>query len=71
MRAYMDVNFERAAGRRRTIDRALMNGEWPVLLKVMGKEGRDGRYLSLQDVIDLFRKCSLPERMKKRLRAVR
>ncbi len=71
LRAYMDVNFERAAGRRRTIDRALMNGEWPVLLKVMGKEGRDGRYLSLQDVIDLFRKCSLPERMKKRLRAVR
>ena len=67
LRCYMDANFARAAGRRRTIDRALMIGEWPVLLKVMGKEGRGGRYLSLQDVIDLFRRRSLPERMNKRL----
>ena len=65
----MDANFARAAGRRRTIDRTLMIGEWPVLLKVMGKEGRSGRYLSFQDVIDLFRKRSFPERMNKRLRA--
>jgi len=65
----MDANFARAAGRRRTIDRTLMIGEWPVLLKVMGKEGPDGRYLVLQDVIDLFRKRSFPERMNKRLRA--
>jgi hypothetical protein len=69
LRAYMDANFARAAGRRRTIDRALMIGEWPVLLTVMGKEGPGGRYLSLQDVIDLFRKRSFPERMSKRLRA--
>ena len=69
LRAYMDANFARAAGRRRTIDRTLMIGEWPVLLKVMGKEGPDGRYLVLQDVIDLFRKRSFPERMNKRLRA--
>ena len=69
LRAYMDANFARAAGRRRTIDRTLMIGEWPVLLKVMGKEGRSGRYLSFQDVIDLFRKRSFPERMNKRLRA--
>ena len=69
LRAYMDANFARAAGRRRTIDRALMIGEWPVLLKVMGKEGPGGRYLVIQDVIDLFRKRSFPERMKKRLRA--
>jgi hypothetical protein len=67
----MDANFARAAGRRRTIDRTLMIGEWPVLLKVMGKEGPGGRYLVLQDVIDLFRKRSLPERMNKRLRAGR
>ena len=68
LRAYMDANFARAAGRRRTIDRTLMIGEWPVLLKVMGKEGPGGRYLGLQDVIDLFKKRSLPERMNKRLR---
>jgi len=69
LRAYMDANFARAAGRRRAIDRALMIGEWPVLLKVMGKEGPGGRYLGLQDVIDLFRSRRFPERMNKRLRA--
>jgi hypothetical protein len=63
LRSYMDANFARAAGRRRVIDRALMNGEWPVLLKVMGKEGPGGRYLSLQEVQELFVKRRLPERM--------
>jgi hypothetical protein len=68
LRAYMDSNFARAAGRRRAIDRTLMVGEWPVLLRVMGKESPDGRYLSLQDVIDLFKNRRFPERMNKRLR---
>jgi hypothetical protein len=68
LRAYMDANFARAAGRRRIIDRTLMLGEWPVLLRVMGKEGPGGRYLGLQDVIDLFRNRRFPERMNKRLR---
>jgi len=63
LRAYMDANFARAAGRRRIIDRTLMLGEWPVLLKVMGKEGPGGRYLALQDVIDLFKDRVLQERM--------
>ena len=64
LRAYMDANLARAAGNRRIIDRTLMLGEWPVLLKVMGKEGPGGRYLGLQDVIDLFKDRVLPERMK-------
>ena len=68
LRAYMDANFARAAGRRRAIDRTLMIGEWPVLLRVMGKEGPGGRYLSLRDVTELFKKRRLPERMNKRLR---
>ena len=63
LRRYMDANFERAAGRRRRVDRALMNGEWPVLLKVMGKDGPDGRYLSLSDAQDLFNKRRLPDQM--------
>jgi hypothetical protein len=67
----MDANFARAAGRRRMIDRALMNGEWPILLQVMGRKGRGGRYLSFQEVADLFKKRSFPERMTKRLRAGR
>jgi hypothetical protein len=68
LRSYMDANFARAAGSRRIIDRTLMLGEWPVLLRVMGKEGQGGRYLGLQDVIDLFRNRQFPERMNKRLR---
>jgi hypothetical protein len=34
---YMNANFARAKGSRRAIDRLLMNGEWPVLLHIMGK----------------------------------
>ena len=63
LRAYMDANFARAAGRRRLVDRQLMNGEWPILLKVMGKQGKAGRYLSLKEVEDLFTKRRLPARM--------
>jgi hypothetical protein len=59
----MDANFARAEGRRRRIDRRLMDGEWPVLLQVMGKPGRDGRYLSVEDVRRLFRERMLPQRM--------
>ncbi len=65
----MDANFERAKGRRRRIDRRLMDGEWPVLLQVMGKEGRGGRYLSLVEVRDLFVERRLPARMLERLEA--
>lgn len=63
LRAFMDDNFQRAAGHRRVVDRALMNGEWPVLLKVMGKPGADGRYLSLSEVGELFKSRHLPRRM--------
>ena len=63
LKRFMDANFERAAGHRRRIDRALMNGEWPVLLKVMGKDGPSGRYLSLKEVETLFTRRKLPQRM--------
>jgi hypothetical protein len=69
LRAYMDANFERAKGRRRCIDRTLMIGEWPVLLRVMGKQGPAGRYLSFEDVVELFTNRRLPERMNQRLAA--
>lgn len=63
LKAFMDANFERAAGRRRRIDRLVMNGEWPILLKVLGKDGIEGRYLSLADVTLLFKEMRLPGRM--------
>lgn len=75
----MDANYARAAGHRRLIDRQLMNGEWPILLKVMGKQGfkqdkqgkqgKEELYLSLKDVSDLFEKRALPQRMMKKLEA--
>lgn len=65
LRRYMDDNFKRAAGRRRMVDRALMNGEWPVLLKVMGRDGPGGRFLDLKEVEQLFVNRRLPERMRK------
>lgn len=63
----MNANFDRAEGRRRRIDRRLMDGEWPILLQVMGKPGRAGRYLSVAEVRELFVERRLPERMLKRL----
>ncbi|HEY6796520.1 MAG TPA: hypothetical protein VI248_17735 [Kineosporiaceae bacterium] len=60
---FMDANYERAAGRRRRIDRRLMNGEWPVLLRVLGREGTTGRYLALDDVRRLVVDRQLPQRM--------
>jgi hypothetical protein len=63
----MDANFERAVDHRRRIDRRLMEGEWPILLKVMGKEGPAGRYLSLADLRCLFVDRKLPQRMQQRL----
>ena len=64
----MDANFERAKGRRRRVDRSLMNGEWPILLRVLGKQGKSGRYLSVADVRRLSVERQLPERMLSRLR---
>jgi hypothetical protein len=65
--AMMDANLARAGDRARPVDRQLMNGEWPVLLQVMGKEGKRGRYLSVAEVRSLFIDRRLPARMRKRL----
>jgi hypothetical protein len=66
---YMDANFERAKATRRRIDRQLMNGEWPVLLSIIGKgEGKD-RYLSVAEVRTLFVERRLPARIAARLKS--
>jgi len=66
---YMDENFERAKDHRRRIDRALMKGEWPVLLDIMGKGEGDKRYLSVADVRTLFVDRRLPDRINARIAA--
>ncbi|MFK8031332.1 MAG: hypothetical protein AB8G18_13940 [Gammaproteobacteria bacterium] len=63
----MDDNFARAKGHRRRIDRKLMNGEWPALLKIMGKDGENGRYLSIQEIRTLFVDRLFPQRMMEQL----
>ena len=68
LRKMMDANFARAAGKRRRIDRQLMNGEWPILLRVMGKIAVDGRYLSLAEVRTMFLDDRLPNRITQRLK---
>jgi len=67
LQVMMDANYARAAGHRRLLDRTIMEGEWPILLEVMGKEGKKGRYISLKEIRTLFLQRQLPERMLKRL----
>jgi cytochrome c5 len=67
IKTYMDANFERAKGSRRQIDRKLMDGEFPVLLSVMGKGEGDERYLSVAEVRTLFVERRLPDRIAGRL----
>src|ERR1700722_20384273 len=66
---YMNANFERAKGHRRAIDRLLMNGEWPVLLNIMGKGEGNDRYLSVEEVRTLFVERKFPTRIVARLAA--
>ena len=64
---YMDANFDRARDTRRPIDRLLMNGEWPILLRIMGKGEGEERYLSVAEVGTLFVERRLPDRIAARL----
>jgi len=65
--AYMDANFARGKGHRRAVDRLLMNGEFPVLLNIMGKGEGDDRYLSVAEVRTLFVERKFPARIVARL----
>jgi hypothetical protein len=63
----MDANFARASNKRGAIDRRLMDGEFPLLLKMMGKDGISGRYLSLAELRTLISDQRLPARVTTRL----
>ncbi|HET7887260.1 MAG TPA: di-heme-cytochrome C peroxidase [Bradyrhizobium sp.] len=67
--AFMDANFARGKGHRRRIDRFMMNAEFPVLLKIMGKGEGDDRYLSVAEVRTLFVERKFPARITARLAA--
>ncbi|MFG3396499.1 hypothetical protein [Streptomyces parvus] len=69
LRTMMDANFARAAGRRRRINRRLMESEWPVLLAVLGKPSTEGTHLSLTDIRTLVTDRRLPGRVTERLKS--
>jgi hypothetical protein len=64
---YMAANMERAGAAARWYYPMLMKGEWPVLLKIMGKGEGSERYLSVAEVKTLFVEKRFPERIVARL----
>jgi hypothetical protein len=64
---YMAANMERAGAAARWYYPMLMKGEWPVLLKIMGKGEGNERYLSVAEVKTLFVEKRFPERIVARL----
>jgi hypothetical protein len=67
IKTYMAANLERAKATSRWYYQILMKGEWPVLLRIMGKgEGKE-RYLAVPEVRTLFVERRLPARINERL----
>jgi hypothetical protein len=64
---FMKANLKRAGDAARWYYPMLMKGEWPVLLKILGKGEGEERYLSVAEVRTLFVERRLPERITARL----
>jgi hypothetical protein len=64
---FMADNLKRAGDAARWYYPILMKGEWPVLLKILGKGEGEQRYLSVAEVRTLFVERRLPERITARL----
>lgn len=65
--AYMKANLKRDGNNARWYYPFLMKGEWPVLLKILGKGRGKERYLSVDEVRTLFVERRLPARITERL----
>ena len=64
---FMADNLKRAGSAAHWYYPMLMQGEWPVLLKILGKGEGEERYLSVAEVRTLFVDKRLPERITARL----
>jgi hypothetical protein len=64
---FMKANLKRDGDAAHWYYPMLMKGEWPVLLKILGKGEGEERYLSVDEVRTLFVEKRLPERITKRL----
>ena len=60
---FMKANIKRDGDAARWYYPILMKGEWPVLLKILGKGEGSERYLSVAEVRTLFVERRLPERI--------
>ncbi|WP_442893482.1 hypothetical protein [Bradyrhizobium sp.] len=65
--AFMAANIKRDGDAARWYFPILMKGEWPVLLKILGKGEGETRYLSVAEVRTLFVERRFPERITARL----
>ncbi|MEH2540037.1 MULTISPECIES: hypothetical protein [unclassified Bradyrhizobium] len=65
--AFIADNIKRDGDAARWYFPILMKGEWPVLLKILGKGEGEARYLSVAEVRTLFVEKRLPERITARL----
>jgi hypothetical protein len=64
---FMAANLKRDGDAARWYYPILMKGEWPVLLRILGKGEGEARYLSVAEVRTLFTERRLPERITARL----
>jgi hypothetical protein len=64
---FMAANLKRAGDAAHWYYPMLMKGEWPVLLKILGKGEGEERYLSVDEVRTLFVEKRLPDRITARL----
>lgn len=64
---FMAANIKRDGDAARWYYPILMKGEWPVLLKILGKGEGEARYLSVAEVKTLFVERRLPARITARL----
>ena len=69
IQTFMKANLKRDGDKARWYYPLLMQGEWPVLLRVIGKGDGDNRYLSVAEVRTLFVERRLPQRIVARLTA--
>ena len=69
IKTFMADNLKRDGDRARWTYPIMMQGEWPVLLEILGKGEGDARYLSVADVRTLFVDRRFPQRITDRLAA--
>jgi len=68
---FLDANLERDGDSAKFYYPLFMKGEWPFLLKILGKGKGEARYLSVAEVRTLFVERRLPDRIVARLKASR